>query len=171
MTKPDDSSRVGRMAKLIQSCRTQHEKIGELLEELDDLAGGGAGIGPKIKHLEDQFDRLWGARYAQGATGQYIWRYLQDRPQMKKLIRVLGVEETNRRMETYLRASEPFFVNGRHSFGIFVASINSLATRQPVTLADLDLEPGPVGCQHTPRCADDVAHTKRKVAESRSWRQ
>lgn len=153
-----------KVAGLLELLKTNHERSTALIDEIDELLGGGAGIGAQLKACEAQFEALWGRRYAQGETGRYVWRYKTDRPCLKRLIKALGVAEIQARMFTYLRSEDEFSVHHRHPFGLFVAGINSYAGEGVA----LELEAPPASdCQHTPRCRNDYIHTQRKRAEMR----
>jgi len=74
---------------------------------------------------------------------------------MKRLLKMLEVEEIEGRMWRYLQNNDPFFAKNRHTFGLFVASVNQFAQ----AASDVEV---PVGCFHVPPCKDDVEHTRRR---------
>ena len=146
-----------------------HEKQAALIEEINALLGGGAGIAAQMKEFEQAFDLVWCQRYARGENGRYIWRFAQDRAQIKKLLKTLGLEEMKLRAARYIADDDPYRVRARHPFGLFVSNINSYA-REAAAPADFalgDTSPA-VGCTHTPRCASDVEHTRKRGAEMRA---
>ena len=157
---------VRKVAGLFLALGELREKENALLEEINELLGGGPGIGAKLKALERSFDAAWGARYAGGQSGRYVWSYVKDKPQMKRLLRMLDVGELEQRILNYFRSDDPFHVKARHSFPIFVACINSLAS-ESAPAEDFDLE-APVDCKHAPPCKSDTEHTRRKLRESRA---
>lgn len=125
--------------KLLPKLRKLYEKQRELetayregmdaiTAEVSSLLAGGVGIGEILKRLEDHFAMLWAVRYAPGWKPKdkdgYAWNYAADRKQWKRLLTVFSVEELERRAGAYHAASEPFFVQARHSFPIFCKSIN-----------------------------------------------
>ena len=120
-----------RLVKLLAVQKDLIEKLQAVTQELDDLLGGKAGTADLLKRLEAHFDQVWCVRYATGQHGRYVWAYAKDRPQMKRLIKTLGVEEIERRMIAYLKNDDSFYVKARHPFGLFVASINSTFARGP----------------------------------------
>lgn len=143
-----------KLTKLVTALREHQAKCYEISEEMNHLLDGGVGIGELLKRLEKAFSTVWCARY-QGGTGAYIWTYAKDRPQMKRLIAKLEVEEIERRMARYLANEDAFFLKFRHSFGMFVSTINQHAA--PAEARELVPD-----CFHIPPCRDDVEHTKRR---------
>jgi hypothetical protein len=148
----NDKQRLAKVAKLAGVAKDLHEKMGAVLEEIDELLAGGAGIGAKLKALEAAFDEAWCARYAPGQRDRYVWVYKQDVPQLKRLIKMLGVEETSARAVRYIMSEDPFFVRGRHGFGLFVRSINQWARAAEAPAGEAD---------------DDVADELQRTAERR----
>ena len=149
-----EDRRLDVLAKLIAKLGELRAQETEILEEVDRLLKGHAGIGELLKRLYAHFDRVWSVRYSSGQTKYYVWSYAKDASQMKRLIKMLGVEEIERRMIAYLKNDDPFFVRARHSFGLFVSTINSHAESPETATADLELN-------------DDVAATKRRQQEMR----
>lgn len=158
---------TAKINKLLALQRELLEKLQAVTEELIEVAGGGAGTAAHLKQLEGSFDRAWCERYAPGQTGRYVWSYTRDRPQMKRLLKSLGLEELGRRMWSYVRNEDPYFVRSRHSFGSFVATINQHAG-EAAAPADLELDARPVGCSHVPPCTSDQQHTKARAREMRA---
>lgn len=153
-----------KIAKLLTAAKDLHEKQGEILAEIDTLLEGKASIGDRLKAAERAFDVAWCARYAPGQHGRYVWAYVKDRPQWKRLLKVMTVDELAARAARYVQAEDPFFVRNRHAFGLFVSSVNQWAAERSAA-PDRELAQ-PVGdCRHDPRCASDQAHTRRRLAE------
>lgn len=103
------------------------EKLAEIQEqeraivaEMGHLLAGGPGIGALLKRLEAHFSECWQVRY----RAPYVFTYSKDRPQLKRLIGSIGVDELEHRMLRYLRNEDPFFMKARHAFGAFVSSVN-----------------------------------------------
>jgi len=154
---------VAKVAKLLELAREYAGKLEELHAEIDALLGGAAGIGVAMKALEHTFDGAWGVRYAGGQTGRYVWRPTTDKPHVKRLIKLLGLAEVQRRVWVYLRNEDPFYVRARHPWLVFVGSINSHAEAGGAS------EVVPVtGCKHDPACKSDQQHTKKKLKELRT---
>lgn len=124
-----DEAKAATLKKLI----ALQTKLGELteqqqaiVEEMGNLLAGGPGIGAILKQVEGHFSKCWRVRYA----SDYAFAFAKDVPQLKRLIRILGVEELERRMLNYCRNADPYFVKARHSFGLFVTTINQHADVQ-----------------------------------------
>lgn len=155
--------------KLLGVVKEEYGKLGELLQEIDDLLGGGAGSAARLKMAEIGFDVAWCSRYAPGQENKYVWNYGRDRVQMKRLIKMLGVEELVTRFGRFVVSDDPFYVRNRHAFGVFVANVNGF-TEDRVAPAEFELGGAPTvaDCRHTPRCRDDQTHTALKGKELRA---
>jgi hypothetical protein len=106
----------------------------------------------------------WTERYAPGSVkGAYVWQWAKDITLMKRLLKTLSVEEIERRMSNYLKSSEPFFVKNRHTFSLFVGSVNQFAEFSKELHEEL---PAPVGCKHLPLCRSDQEHTRRRAEDN-----
>ena|SRR3990172_1700566 len=138
-----------KLQKLVVELRETQAKTYALVEEIDALLGGAAGIGAQLKAAYLAFDAVWCSRYAPGQTGRYVWAYMKDAPQMKRLIKGIGSEELGRRMVRYLANDDAFYTKARHPFALFVASINTHASA-PFEGAESDAE-----------------HTRRRMEEMR----
>jgi hypothetical protein len=149
-----------RAAVLLTALREAQAKTYEITEELERLISGEPGLGEQMRRLERVFDALWCARYAPGETARYVWNYKRDRPGLKKLIRRLAETDIENRMALYIQSADPYFVKNRHTFGLFVGSINQWAPEgtQPDELYD---------CYHMPPCRNDAEHTKRHILDLR----
>lgn len=139
------------LVKLVAELRAVQARSYELTEEIDRLLGGGAGVAALLKDVETAFAKAWAWRYANGSDVPYIWTPTRDKPQIKRLLRSLTVEELERRIWVYIKSEEPFYVNARHNFGLFVASINSHADR---TAAPVDPDRYSWRCPHDPHCGN-----------------
>lgn len=144
------------------------EKMDAIAREIDTLLGGGEGVGAVLKRLETFYSDAWRVRY----DNPYTWNYVVDRAQWKRLLKTLSVDEIEKRVLNYLRSSDEFYKKARHSFGIFVRSINQLAAEAKDT-PDLELQPDGWGpClregKHTPVCKSDQEHTRRRTTEMRA---
>jgi len=161
----DSKVDIGKIAKLIELGRELQEKQAAVLDEIDAIIGGKAGIGADMKAVQAAFSAAWSHRYAPGFGDSYVWNHRSDAPQVKRLIKRLGVEEIVRRAAVYIRNEDPFYVSRRHSFPLFVSSINSHADNSaPVAAA-------PVGCKHDPPCESDAEHTRRRTSDMRATEQ
>jgi hypothetical protein len=139
-----------KLVKLLGVLRELREKEQAVLDEIDVLIGGGVGIGEKLKQCYRAFAEAWGLVYPGAA---YVWNYAKDAPQMKRLLKTLSAEEIGARAASYAASREEFITRAKHSFPMFVATINQHASvRAPE--AELDLEA-------------DAAETQRKRREIR----
>lgn len=135
---------LAELARLLADLRVQHEKTGELIEEVASILGGTQPSGELLKLAETHYQQCWSSRY----PGTYVWSYVKDRPQMKRLVKALGLPELQHRMTNYLRNDDPFYGKTRHGFGMFVASINSHARQ---TSLDADVQRDTARTQQTVR--------------------
>jgi len=158
-----------KLVPLVTLQKELTEKLQAVTTEIDTLLGGGVGMGQKLKDCEAAFDQAWCERYAPGQRGRYVWAYQRDRPQMKRLITMLGVDELKIRMANYLVNDEAFYMRARHSFGAFVSSVNAHAKAAPVngSVQAFELDEAPADCRHTPRCRTDVEHTQKTKQDVR----
>src|SRR3990167_4495359 len=92
----EDKALRAKLQKLVVELRETQAKTYALVEEIDALLGGAAGIGAQLKAAYLAFDAVWGGRYAPGQTGRYVWAYTKDAPQMKRLIKGIGPDELGR---------------------------------------------------------------------------
>lgn len=158
VTKLDPVKRLALVDKLLPALREEHEKIGALIEELEAVTGGAATIGEKIKELETHFATTWEWRYKE----PYAWTdFARTRSQWKTLLRKLPMPVLVSRVTNYIHNNEPFYVDRKHPFGLFVSTINQHATAREHELSDT-----PTGCRHDPPCRDQFEHTKRRQVEA-----
>lgn len=167
MAEANKGPNVAKLIKLLESARELHTKTGMLLDEFDELLGGGAGIASQMKQFETAFDTAWCARYAAGMHGRYIWRKQIDVPNIKRLLKALGLVELVKRATVYISNDDPFLTRSRHPFGLFVSGINSYAGEGEAPDLELSAQ-GPIDCKHLPRCSSEQEHTKKKQAEMRA---
>ena len=139
-------------------------KMEQLLDEMDALLGGKAGIGETLRQMEAAFDAAWSTRYSAGESGRYIWQYVKDRPQMKRLIHEVGVEDLPRRFVAYISDPDHFLETNRHTFGLFVRNVNKYARANGHAF---ELASEATGCTHTPKCSSEQAHTRLAMKEMR----
>lgn len=157
---PGDAARVAAMAKLIPVMREECEKLFALVTEFEAIAGGGPTIGDKLRDVEAHFGELW------------KWRYLEDfvfndfavsRGQIKTLIKKLGSTDVLKtRITNYLLNGDPFYVDRRHPWAMFVKTINQHVSPGA---GGAGLSATPDGCKHVPPCRDQFEHTKKRQAE------
>jgi len=159
-----EKATLARLVKLVDVLRDLQFKLDAITDEIALLLRGEKTSGDHLKELEGAFDLAWCAEYAPGQQGRYVWVKARDRGNWKRLLQSLDAAELKDRICVYLQNKDPFFVRGRHSFGLFVASINQHAKPQPIqTRAHSAL----MDCFHEPPCRSDEEHTARRSAELR----
>lgn len=131
-TKPeavDDKKRIAAVSKLFTELRQLQAREYEIVEEIQGILGGNVMVAELVKEAGRHFDAVWCERYAPGLHGRYVWNKVKDVPQLKRLLKMLTVDELKGRMTAYLANDEAFYIRARHSFGAFVASVNSHAPK------------------------------------------
>lgn len=160
----DDAALKKKLQPLIELQRDLEEKLMAVTTEIDEILGGGAGIGAKLKQVEAAWKAVWSARY----QGEYVFDYAKDRAQIKRLLTKAHFtpEDLTERMGEYIKDGDPFYVSKKHPFAIFVSTVNRWA-RVNGHAPDFD-SPSAVGCHHQPPCQSDQEHTRRRQAELRA---
>lgn len=153
---------IAKAVRLLEALRENQAKTYAITEELIEVLAGRVGIGDKLKQLEKTFSALWEARYG----SPYVWQYVKDRPQLKRLLTKLELAGIERRMANYIRDDDQFLVKARHGFGLFVSQVNRYADAGGETDLQLEVE-APLDCKHTPRCGTDQEHTRRRMSDLR----
>ena len=154
------------LTPLIAKFREQQAASYETLEEIMLVMGGGVTRAEQYKELETCFSGLWSARYG---NVQYRFDYKIDRPQMLRLIKTMPIPVIKATIGRYLTNNDPFFVKCKHTFGIFIKTINQHAQAAPSAEFDLNGDDqAATGCHHSPRCTSDVQHTTLVNKERRS---
>jgi len=163
MPEPDKRTSE-KLKRLYETLRELQAKTYEVTEELGRLLNGEAGIGKILRELEEALSATWAARH----KTPYVWQYTRDRPNLKRLLKLLGgPEPIAARWLNYVWDDDPYLVKARHPFALFVANVNRYADAG--TLTDLELEAdAPADCRHVPPCATDQQHTRRRAAEMRA---
>jgi len=110
-----------KVIKLLGVLRDLRENEQAVLDEIDVLLNGGVSIGDKLKQCYSTFAGAWAAAHPGQA---YVWNYTKDAPQMKRLLKTLEPDEIGNRAARYVANNEDFIVRARHSFPMFVATIN-----------------------------------------------
>lgn len=151
---------IAALRKLLTAWVEHQAKVNAIVDEVIHLLAGDPGIGVQLRTAEAAFNTAWSRRY----PGRYVWRYTQDRPHMKRLIKALGLEEFIKRTDRYLANSDPFYVKTRHSFSVFVSSINALAESK--NEGEFNLEP-PSDCSHKPPCETEASCTMKRARDLR----
>lgn len=162
MGKDENGERLAKVKKLLPKLDEVRQQETALLEEIAAILSGEPGIGEKLKFVEGEYVRLWQARY----RSPYQWRYTEDRPHLKRLIKALGTDEIVVRMTRYVADDTEFYRKARHPFGLFVRNVNEFSGEAALGL-EADTASGPVGCRHAPRCGSDADCTAKMLAELR----
>jgi len=152
--------------KLLEQLRESQAQMYAITEELVIVLGGGELWGKVLKRLEAAFDLAWCGRYAVGKSGQYSWNFKTDRGHMKRFYRRYGEEDLVDRFGVFLRNDDRFFVTARHSFAVFVSSVNQhVPDRRTV-----ERRAEPWSCHHTPRCGSP-AHCRNLTIINQARRE
>lgn len=160
----DAKARLDKIGKLVVVFGDLHEKQQAVIDEIVELAGGGAGIGAKLKEFQAAWQEAWNMRY----QGTYAWAWVKDVPQQKRLLKAFTLEDLRGRIGRFIRDEDQFLVRNRHAFGLFVSGVNKFTEERPV--GGMGLLAGgerPIGCSHTPACPSDTACTKKRMAAAR----
>ena len=161
---------IERATKLVTEIEKLDLQRGELMAELGKVLHGEQAMGDLLTIAYVAYIDSWQRRY----KAPYSFSFMKDAPQMKRLIKALGIEELTARMDRFVRNGDPFFLKARHGFNVFVSTVNQHTVASDGDLGDLSIdseEPAPSDCRHTPRCATQAACTKVTIAEQRAWRQ
>lgn len=156
-------AQLEKVKKLLAALRQVREQEQAIVDELDTILGGGVSIG----ELMVQGRKAWEAAYAtRYKGGGYLWQMQRDMPNMKRLVKTLGIEELAARFGRFIRKDDDFYIRNRHAFGVFVSSVNEHAAASAGPIDDLELEP-PADCKHSPPCKSDQEHTAKRMRELR----
>lgn len=164
MTDPDAQLRK-RLGALLAKAVELHALQHELLREMQTVVAGGASTSDNLMRVETYFKAAWHKRYAPGETKRYSWLPGRDHLNTKRLLREMPVEEIERRIKAFFESEDPYFAKTRHTYGIFVATVNQHAAAADGH-GELVLEPPP-DCKHKPPCKTDQAHTAKRAKEMR----
>jgi hypothetical protein len=152
-----------KLKRLYDTLRELQAKSSDVTEEIGRLLNGEAGIGDGLKGLEQALSATWAARH----KTPYIWQYVKDRPNLKRLWKLLGgPAPITARWLNYVRDDDPYLVKARHPFALFVANVNRYADSGESS--ELELVEAPADCRHTPPCHSDQEHTRKRSAELRA---
>lgn len=153
-----DKRQVDTLTKLFEALKANHLEADEIMAEVDRVLGGKLSRAEELKEAEKHFDLCWTGRYARSPQEHYVWNFARDRPNMKRLLKNLSMDELKDRMTNYLHSSDPFYQRSKHPFGIFVSSINSHTNSMPKSDRDEAVQ-----CRHEPTCDHRVKCRQRKA--------
>lgn len=153
-----ETQKLAKMAVLVEKFLAQQAKGYEILEEMKALLDSEPTQGQLAKRLLVYFATHWRRRFDESL----VVNAPRDLAALKRLLKQLPAAEIERRMTMYLADPDDFARRNRYTLAIFVARVNhyGLAGAQADRFA-------PVGCGHTPRCKDDVEHTRRRTDEAK----
>ena len=161
-------SSLEKITRLVEVAKDLQAKQNAILEEIDNILGGKASIGEKMRALTDGFGLAWASRYAPGAGVEaYAWKKDRDFKMVKVLAKKFETDELLERAARYIQSEDPFFVRSRHEFQFFSSTINRWIAPADAP-ENLALDSAPTDCKHKPRCKDDAEHTKRRQRELRA---
>lgn len=153
---------------LLETFRQHMAAAHDTLEDIRSLVTADVSVADEMKRLQGVFMALWSGRY--GNT-KYDWKYATESPHLKRMLKGLGAVELEARMNRYMRNNDPFFTKTRHTFGIFITTINQHAVEAPTAAFALGSEDRPIGCRHAPPCVSEAACTSLRLREQRTTHQ
>ena len=161
--KGDEAKRLERAGKLIETLREAQARTFEILEELQLVVSGERTVAQRARWLMDTFGALWTERY----KSKYHWSGAKDAVSARKLAQEYPSDaDLAGRVERYLADRQAFYAKESHPFSLFAMHVNRFAVAPDVL--ELEGASAPVGCLHSPACANDSAHTTRIMRELRS---
>lgn len=160
--KKTDAAKVAGMAKLIPLMKEKHEQLGALIAEFEAIAGGGPTIGDKLREITDHWGAMWTWRYRE----PFAWADMATmQSQIKVLLKKLGtVELLKSRISNYIKNANPYYIERRHPWALFVRDINEHVSTSGAA-DESGLSSTPDGCRHQPPCRDQFEHTKKRQEE------
>lgn len=161
--KDDAAKTMERVTKLFDTLEELEGKATEVRGEIAKLLRGEPAIGDLLKLAMAHFAESWRIRY----RAPYAWRSTTDVPQMKRLIKLLGIDELKARITNFIANDEDYFKRSRHGFGLFVATVNQHAGQGTDSGGELELASAPSDCRHVPPCKSDIQHTQRLMEDMR----
>lgn len=152
----------------IKDCRELLKKVGEHLDWLEKFASSeAASQGHAIKAYLTAFDKLWEARYKTKYVRLEKGEGARDAKAAKKLLAELERADLWQRTQKFIASSEPYYVEQRHPFWLFARDVNKFGAAPPPSSSTTTHTPAVQDCRHTPRCASDVEHTRRRSEDMR----
>lgn len=154
----DDTTAAQALARMLKA-EAKIEEVERALSQAHDqlralrqLLAGGDPVGEAMRFYAANWSQLHGGEV-------YQWERPKANGQMKRLLKLLSLDDLKARMIAYLSDNEPFLTRNAHPFGLFVTRVNTYSPRA---------QPAPIGCKHQPPCRSDVEHTQRRQAEVRA---
>ena len=146
-----------KLQKLIDSTEHLLASAHDNLQQMKALAEGENPVRDTIGFWVSAWKAKYGASYDLSAA---------DAGNVKRLVTKNGAADTKARLARYLADGDQFLTRQRHPLSIFWSRANTYspaaATHETV------IQDRPVGCRHTPACATDEAHTRKRSQEMRA---
>lgn len=155
-----ETLKVEDVRKFVSEARAWLERGTALVQQLESKLEGSETLGQQMKRISDAFMLAWRRRYGR----DYVFVGAKDAQAVKRLLKVLPVEQVLARIPRYITNDDPFFGKVMHSLTMFASTINQHGEEQPELLEGGS---APSGCKHKPPCRSDVEHTRRSIAEMR----
>lgn len=160
-----DDKEKAKAQKVMEGIRATFTRLAEQFEELDAIFAGDTSAGTIATNLVKSFKAKWENAH-RGET--YVPTWAKDISQMKRISRALEPQDILERIDQFLASRDRYYVEGRHSLGMFVSNVNRFAGRASTEADEANFLRAPViGCSHSPRCKDDQEHTRRSVQANR----
>lgn len=141
--------------------------VEELTAELDALEAGVNGEktpGQRANAMIAAWSARWQSKYR---TGYVLAARAKAIAGFMRLFKAsMTDEDIMGRMDAYLKSTDRFYSEARHSLDLFFTSVNKFSGT-PVDDADF-LQAPVINCSHTPRCKSDQEHTRKRAAEMRA---
>lgn len=163
MAADENAKRLARIGKLYDVLHELKAKEYEILDEIGHLVRGEPGMAEHLKQAIAGWEASWHTRY----RSRYVWNRTIEIPQVKRLIKQLGVEELVARSVNYVANDDPYYLRARHGFGLFASQVNRFASASSSDESTFELTP-PADCRHTPPCKSEQEHTRKRSSELRA---
>lgn len=153
---------------LIKEMRTLMAGFAEGLDALEKfVSSDSASKGHAIKALLTAFDEQWEARYKRKYVRLEKSEGARDAKAAKKLLEEVERRDLWQRLLAFIKSNEPYYVEQRHPFWLFARDINKFGAAPSPSTSTTTHTPAVQDCRHTPRCASDVEHTRRRSEDMR----
>jgi hypothetical protein len=131
------TSNIHRVTKLLELAREEQDKIAALLDEAQEILAGRPSIGQKMRVVTDAFSAAWAAAY----QSPYAWDGKGSHVAALKItLKSLKPDEIAARVPPYLQDADPYYVNARHPFRLFLMNVNRYTPLHQAALDELDQE-------------------------------
>lgn len=134
--------------------------------ELVDLKRHVLGQNP-TRNVLAFFDELWMSKYQRGVEkpSHYPFNRKADPANVKRLLRSMTESSLLAAVGRYFEDRDKFLIENKHPFNLFISRL-ARYVGENVTPNFLDEQVR--GCEHQPRCASGVDHTRKKMQELRA---